>query len=115
MTGENADHESEGTPYGAEMRPRLRRLMRTLREHESDDLNTVHRHLKDLWNHPDSFESSELDERWKNDTVLMLVELGVVFGIDYEQAYPEGERDEWPIPVEDRPTMDDDGGASDDG
>ena len=91
----------------AEMDPHISALMETLRTHESPELNRVYSHLQDLWMHPDSFEAGEMIERWKNDQLLMVVELGVLFGIEYEKSYPTGRNDEWPIPIEDRPSPDD--------
>lgn len=55
-----------------------------------------------LWENPDGFESAEGIERWKGSDWLAIFELGVLFGIEYEQAYPEGENSAWPVPVAER-------------
>ena len=62
-----------------------------------------------LWTNPEEFENGTAVDEWKGKPDVMLFELGVIFGIDYEQAYPEGRNNEWPIPVEERGGDDDDG------
>lgn len=90
------------------MEPTLADLMETLSDHDADELNRVHAHLRDLWMHPDAFAVGDMVERWRNDPTLMCVELGVIFGIEYEKAYPTGQSDEWPIPLGERPSGGDD-------
>lgn len=54
-----------------------------------------------LWHSPDEFEEASLDE-WRESKALWAFQLGVLFGIEYEQAYPEGRNEEWPVPVDER-------------
>lgn len=46
-----------------------------------------------LWEHPAHFADGDLTEVWKDDALLTVFELGVLFGIAYERAYPSNARD----------------------
>lgn len=63
-------------------------------------------HAMELWENPEAFEAGDSPRPWE-DTGEMgeraYFQLGVLFGIEYEQAYPEGRNDEWPVPLEERP------------
>ncbi|MWG36556.1 hypothetical protein [Halomarina oriensis] len=61
----------------------------------------LHDHWMRLWENPEAFEGAEFDQ-WRETPWLTIFQLGVLFGIDYEQAYPEGRNDEWPIPKDER-------------
>lgn len=93
----------------AEMHDRLNRLLTSLRiagwVNGGESETKIHDHLMWLWENPDKFESTEHDsaDRWKGDDILTALQIGVVFGIEYEQAYPTGRNDEWPVPVAKRP------------
>lgn len=90
----------------AEMKPRMEQVMNTLEQRAEADggpFADLYEHLEWLWENPDAFEAAEATDLWKDDAMLAVLELGVLFGIDYEQAYPEGRRDEWPIPIDERP------------
>lgn len=55
-----------------------------------------------LWNNPEEFEQTGSSEHSNGDPFLLMFRMGVVFGIDYEQAFPEDENEDWPIPVDKR-------------
>ena len=88
----------------AEMDAGMARVMSTMSRHRSPEINRIHDHLQALWERPDGFEAGEMIDAWDDDPLLSIVELGVVFGIAYEQAYPTARNDEWPIPVDERPS-----------
>ena len=86
------------------------RLMRLLdREDESEVADAVRESLLSLWANPEQFATTGsgdlLDDRLTERDEFLL-RMGVVFGIEYETAYPTGERDRWPVPVEARPSAD---------
>lgn len=89
-----AYHEQSGLSHG---------LDKLLPWRTHIDWPALFEHWIALWNDPDEFENAGHVERWKEGPMeLVMFELGVIFGIDYEQAYPEGRNDEWPIPVAER-------------
>ena len=81
----------------AEMRDIHAQLNETVTNHSNEDIRRVGTYLEYLWQNPDDFEQSSNVDKWRDDHVLTLVELGVLFGIEYERAYPTGRNDEWPI------------------
>lgn len=95
----------------AEMKPRLANLVETIAGNADEHPDTVwaelYDHLTWLWENPDGFEAGNAVGEWEDTPPLMLFELGVLFGIEYEQAYPEGKNDEWPVPLADRPSEED--------
>lgn len=60
-----------------------------------------------LWNNPDAYEDGMMVPNWEAlSTAEFAFRMGVMFGIEYEQTYPEGMRDEWPIQEAERPVTD---------
>ena len=56
----------------------------------------------ELWGNPTEFAADGGPDVWKGQPQLMMFQIGVVFGIEYERAYPTGQQDEWPVPIEER-------------
>jgi len=55
-------------------------------------------HIEELWENPEAFAEGELDDSaWKDDEYIMALHMGVLFGIEYELAYPTGQREAWPV------------------
>jgi len=97
--------ESQQSVVVAEKKERLADLQETMYG-MGGDFGRLAEHMQFLWEHPDFYESGDLVDSWKGDELLMVFEMGVVFGIDYEQAYPEGENEKWPIAPKDRGSED---------
>lgn len=55
-----------------------------------------------LWENPERYAEGELTEEFPDTPESEVFRQGVAFGIEYETAYPSGERDEWPVPIEER-------------
>ena len=101
MNDDGADFQPR-SEHAAVMPDHLVQLIGTCKTHDSDQLNRMGNHLEWLWNNPDVWEGGANTDRWEGDPHLLLVELGVVFGTEYEEAYPTGRNDEWPIPLTER-------------
>lgn len=54
----------------------------------------------EMWENPEKFAEGELEV--SDDREAQVFRMGVCFGIEYERAYPTGERDKWPVSVEER-------------
>lgn len=93
--------------HPAEMKPAMAALHETLEtaaEEMGGDWKAVYDDWCELWARPHDYARGALSGGL-DPNALVFFHLGVAFGIDYEQAYPEGREDEWPVPVEDRPRM----------
>jgi len=66
-------------------------------------------HIEKLWENPEAFADGDLDDSaWKDDECVMALHMGVLYGIEYERAYPTGQREGWPVSLDVRRAIKDD-------
>lgn len=70
-----------------------------------DTWGRIHDHLTERWADPVGYENppEDIEARWADDHLILVLDLAISFGIAYEHAYPTGRRDEWPVPLAERP------------
>lgn len=54
-----------------------------------------------LWENPEEFAEGGIPEEVDTREEYAF-RMGVVFGIEYERAYPTGEQEKWPVDLEER-------------
>lgn len=79
-------------------------LENLLDELDTDESKNIRRHLVNIWNHPEKYENDGLPNKdlWEEEPLIAFVEMGIIFGIEYELTYPTGKEEDWPISIEDR-------------
>lgn len=85
----------------AEMPDELRGLLDTLEEREYEMAET----LRAIWENPEMHANGDVDQlRYPglDARTFLLLRVAIAFGSAYEQAYPDGCSDQWPVPLDDR-------------
>lgn len=90
---------------GPEMPVSMENTLTTLNNAPIKGSGDIMDQLIHLWENPDDFENpdkSSLEKQYEDNPMLLILELGVLFGTNYERVYPTGRNDEWPIPLDER-------------
>lgn len=85
----------------AEMPGELRSLLDRLEEGEYEMAET----LRAIWENPELHARGDVDQlRFPglDARTFLLLRVAIAFGAAYEQAYPDGYSDHWPVPLDDR-------------
>lgn len=93
---------NDDTPI-ADMNEPTKQLLTDL----SDSDERAAAELLRVWENPADYERGATfnpDDALLPEREYVLLRLGIAFGIAFEHAYPTGRRDQWPVPVEERPT-----------
>lgn len=88
---------------GPEMSEHMERHLNILSDAPIEGSDALVGELLRLWEDPQGFENPDDDaliEMFEQNPTLYVLHLGLVFGIEYEQAYPKDRHDEWPVPLE---------------
>ena len=103
----DTDTEPEGSnhPDVAEIPEHMDRHLGLLHDADIDGTDELLDECLRVWANPEDFEnpdSNSLQEAFEENHALYIRHLGIVFGIEYERAYPTGRNDGWPVPLSER-------------
>lgn len=85
----------------AEKPPQIEDMIKRLKNSDDSKKKLLAEIAGDRWNNPDKFAEGDLTGYEEVEEVLIF-QLGLIFGIAFEEAYPSGKQEEWPIPLNER-------------